>query len=480
MQQIRCISRPFYLRAKGDLNNFDDVALEDNFWHFSCGQFNSMSRLLAKIRSAIYQATVVANARYRGDVLNLQAMGLTYSTLLSLVPFLAVMFSVLKAFGVQNELEPFLAQLLQPLGNAASQVTTSIIKFVENIQVGILGAAGVAMLFYTVVTLVAKIEDALNQIWRLPHSRTWGQRITAYLSVILVGPVMVFTALTLTASAQSYWLVERLFAIGLVSYLFTLTTAVMPFILLCATFTFLYKFVPYTKVRLSSALIGGATAGILWQLVGTAFAAFVANSARYAAVYSSFAIMIVFLIWLYTGWLIFLIGAEVTYFHQHPSAFIYEALAGGRGYRFQEWLALSALVEIARRHFSDEPPWEQTELAARFGVSSLGNLIDEFVRSGILLRSAEPEGVALAKPPESVPVKEILDILGGSTAPEVKSAGPIGDVLLRRDQAVQKALEGITLKSLVQENPATVLQFPYPGSATQSSRTIPQQPSNGD
>jgi membrane protein len=439
-----------------------------------------MNTLLTKIRTAIYQATVVANARYRGDVLSLQAMGLTYSTLLSLVPFLAVMFSVLKAFGVQNGLEPFLAQLLQPLGNAAAEVTSSIIKFVENIRVGILGGAGVAMLFYTVVTLVAKIEDALNQIWRLPHSRSWSQRVTAYLSVILVGPVMVFTALTLTASAQSYWLVERLFEIGFVSYLFTLTTSVMPFVLLCATFTFLYKFIPYTKVRLSSALVGGATAGILWQLVGTAFAAFVANSARYAAVYSTFAIVIVFLIWLYTGWLIFLIGAEVTYFHQHPSAFVYEALTGGRGYRFQEWLALSALVEIARRHSSDEPPWEQTELAARFGVSSLGNLIDEFVRCGILLRSAEPEGVSLARPAENVLVKEILDIVGGSTMPEVKNAGAIGEVLLRRDQVAQKVLEGITLKSLVQENPATIIQFPYPGSATQASRTIPHQPANGD
>ena len=436
-----------------------------------------MNSLLKRIGTAIYQATVVANARYRDDVLNLQAMGLTYSTLLSLVPFLAVMFSVLKAFGVQNGLEPFLAQLLQPLGNAASEVTSNIIKFVENIRVGILGGAGVAMLFYTVVTLVAKIEDAMNQIWRLPHSRTWSQRVTAYLSVILVGPVMVFTALTLTASAQSYWLVERLYKIGFVSYLFTLTTSVMPFVLLCATFTFLYKFIPYTKVRLSSALVGGATAGILWQLVGTAFAAFVANSGRYDAVYSSFAIVIVFLVWLYTGWLIFLIGAEISYFHQHPSAFIYEALTGGRGYRFQEWLALSALVEIARRHSSDEPPWEQTELATRFGVSSLGHLIDEFVRRGILLRSAEPEGVALARPAENVLVKEILDIVGGSTMPEVKNAGPIGDILLRRDQAAQKTLEGITLKSLVQENSATVIQFPSPGSP---SRAVPQQPANGD
>src|SRR5215510_8448440 len=336
-----------------------------------------MHILLTKIRTALYRATVVANARYRGDVLNLQAMGLTYSTLLSFVPFLAVMFSVLKAFGIQNGLEPVLAQLLQPLGDAASQVTKTIINFVDNIRVGILGAAGVAMLFYTVVTLVAKVEDALNQIWRLPHSRTWGQRVPAYLSVVLVGPVMVFTALTLTASAQSYWLIECLFEVGFFSYMFTLTTSVMPFVLLCATFTFLYKLLPYTKVRFSSALIGGATAGILWQLVGVAFAAFVANSAQYAAVYSSFAIIIVFLIWLYVGWLIFLVGAEVTYFHQYPSVFLHEALRGGRGHRFEEWLALAALIEITRRYFSDENPWRSTELADYLGVSSLENFVDQ-------------------------------------------------------------------------------------------------------
>src|SRR5688500_5698931 len=230
-----------------------------------------MTRLLSRIRDSLYRATLVANTRYRDDVLSLQAMSLTYSTLLSLVPFLAVMFSVLKAFEVQNALEPFLAQMLQPLGANASEVTRTIIGFVDNLRVGILGAAGLAMLFYTVVTLVAKIEDALNRIWRLPRSRGWGERITAYLTAVLVGPVMVFTALTLTASAQSYWLVERLVKIGFVSYVFTLTTNIMPFVLFCATFTFLYKLIPYTHVRLSSAFIGGATAGILWQLIGTVF-----------------------------------------------------------------------------------------------------------------------------------------------------------------------------------------------------------------
>jgi membrane protein len=423
-----------------------------------------MARILTKIQRAVYLATAVANARYRDDVLNLQAMSLTYSTLLSLVPFLAVMFSVLKAFEVQNVLEPFLMQMLQPLGLEASQVANRIIQFVDNIRVGILGAAGVALLFYTVVTLVAKVEDALNQIWRLPRSRTWPQRVTAYLSVVLVGPVMVFTALTLTASAQSYWLVERLFEIGFFSYLFTLATSVMPFVLLCATFTFLYKLMPYTNVRFSSALIGGATAGILWQLVGMGFAAFVANSARYAAVYSSFAIMIVFLIWLYVGWLIFLVGAEVTYFHQYPSVFVHEALRRGRGHRFEEWLALTALIEITRRHFSEDNPWRSTELADHLGVSSTENFIDQFVRAGILLRSADPEGVALARPPETVTIKDILDIVADSATQDDKNAGPATDILRRRDQAVQNALEGITLKSLIAENRSTILRFSRSGS----------------
>ena len=427
-----------------------------------------MPRIFTRIRNAVYGATVVANARYRDDVLNLQAMSLTYSTLLSLVPFLAVMFSVLKAFEAQNVLEPFLLQMLRPLGQEASRVADRIINFVGNIHVGILGAVGVAMLFYTVVTLVAKVEDALNQIWRLPRSRTWPQRITAYLSVVLVGPVMVFTALTLTASAQSYWLVERLFEIGFFSYMFTLTTSVMPFVLLCATFTFLYKLLPYTKVRFSSALIGGATAGILWQLVGVAFAAFVANSAGYAAVYSSFAIMIVFLIWLYIGWLIFLVGAEVTYFHQYPSVFLHEALRGGRGHRFEEWLALSALIEITRRYFSDENPWRSTELADYLGVSSLENFVDRFVRAGILLRSAEPEGIALARPPETLVVNDILDIVDDSATQDDKITGPAVDILLRRDQAVQNALDRITLKSLVTENRSTIVRFPRSGSGTQS------------
>jgi membrane protein len=414
---------------------------------------------------------IVASARYQDDALSLQAMSLTYTTLLSLIPFLAVTFSVLTAFGVQNAIEPFLSQLLQPLGPNSSQITSRVIAFVENIRVGILGGLGLAMLFYTVVSLVSSIEDALNQIWRLPRSRSWGQRFATYLSVVLVGPVLVFTAFALTASAQSHWLVERLTQLEFVNEIFTLATRVMPFFLLCVTFTLVYKLLPYTRVPISSAAIGGAAAAILWQIVGIGFAAFVANSARYAAIYSSFAVMVVFLIWLYVGWLIVLFGAEVAYFHHHPHAFVREALHAGKGHRFHEWLALTALVEITRRHLAGAAPWQSPELASRLGVSSVDNVIDAFVHAGILLRSAEPSGVALARPPENVTVKEILDIVADTDVPELRAGGVIADVLSKREQATEKAMEGVTLKSLATESAGRNLrlaQFPARYEATPS------------
>src|SRR5439155_6664279 len=139
-----------------------------------------------------------------------------------------------------------------------------------------------------------------------------------YLSVVLVGPVVVFTALGLTASAHSHWMVQRLLELKPLGIVVPLVTRVMPFVLLCAVFTFVYKFVPYTQVRLRSALLGGLVAGLLWQVAGVWFATFVASSSSYAAVYSSFAVLILFLIWLQVGWQIILVGGEVAYLYQHP------------------------------------------------------------------------------------------------------------------------------------------------------------------
>jgi membrane protein len=309
---------------------------------------HSHQAALARGKATLLHVVMVGVERFQDDLLNLRATSLTYTTLLSLVPFLAVAFSVLKAFGVQNQLEPALAGVLAPLGPETIEITHRIISFVDKQQVGVLGAVGVAGLFYTVLSLIGKIEEALNTIWRVRRARSLGRQFSDYLSVVLVGPVLVFTALALTASAQSYWLVQRVLELNPFGWLVPLLTRLTPLLLLCTAFTFLYQFVPYTRVRLRSAVCGGVVAGLLWQVAGIGFTQFVASSSSYAAIYSSFAILVLFLIWLQIGWLIVLVGAEVAYNHQHPEAYRTNGSQASPSQRFQEQLALAALVELTR------------------------------------------------------------------------------------------------------------------------------------
>jgi len=393
---------------------------------------------------------MVAVEEFSTNQLDLRAAGLVYSTLLSLVPFLAVTFSVLKAFGVHQQIEPFLERALEPLGPQGTDVTSYVIGFVNNLQVGVLGAVGVAGLFFTVISLIGKIEDALNHIWRVRYPRVLARKFSDYLSVVLVGPVLVFTAFSLTASAQSNWVLQQLQQYESLHSVVAVVTRVMPLLFLCIAFTFVYKFVPNTQVHFRSALIAGITAGLLWQVAGIGFATFVASSAHYTAIYSSFAVLLLFLFWLYLGWLIVLIGGEVAYLYQHAAAFA--ALGPRRPHSalFRMQLALSTLTMIMRRYLTQEPPWRLAELSAALHVSAaeLEELIDKFVQRRILLRTIEPEGLALGRPPEAVPVSEILDVADDSEQLTVAEDDPVALLLRRRDQAIRQALAGLTLQSL--------------------------------
>ena len=393
--------------------------------------------------------------KVQDDALSLRAMGLTYVTLLSLVPLLAVMFAVLKAFGVHNLIEPSLVQALEPLGEQGTEITQRILEFVSNLRVGVMGAVGVAALFYTVVSLISKIEDSFNAIWQVRRSRTWGKKCSDYLSVVLVGPVLVFTALTVIASAQSHAVVQYMIANELLGPLIIVATQLMPFAFLCIAFTFLYVFVPNTAVRFGSALLGGVIAAVLWQLAGVGFAAFVAGSARYAAIYSSFAILVFFFIWVYASWLIILVGAEVACFHQYPGS--YRAELDGKTPLSRERLALTALAAITRRYLAEQAPWSVAALAKNMRVqfSVLEPLIDTLLAQGVLLQTVEPEGIVPGRPPEQIAVASVLAILraSGDEPAAIDGGDAISALLDRRNRAVERALDGVTLRSLAAADP---------------------------
>jgi membrane protein len=272
--------------------------------------------------------------------------------------------------------------------------------------------------------------------------------------MLLAGPVLVFAAFALIASAQSHWVVQWMLAATRLETLMLLVTGyVLPILLLGTAFFLLYRLVPNTEVSTTAALIGGAVAAVLWHVAGTSFTAFLSGSTRYAAIYSGFAGVMIFLIWLYIGWLIVLIGAQVGYFHQYPRSYIEAHVHHGALYR--EWIALAIAGEVTRRFLAGDPPGRLSALARMIGapLAHLQPIVDHLVARGILLRAAEPEGLALAASPDQVTVVDVLDVVrdpGTVDGPALAAAADAGATILRRrDEAVREALERVSLRDLV-------------------------------
>jgi membrane protein len=249
-------------------------------------QLPLLARLLLQLVRFIYAVlrdAIVGN-------LPMRAMGLVYITILSIVPIIAISFSVLKGFDFHLQLEPLLNKFLEPLGEKGTELSSQLIGFVDNVQGDVLAGVSLILLFITTVSMAQKVEESFNYVWRVEHSRGIAQRMAEYLSVILVGPVVMATAFTLIASVKSNALVQEASAIQPIGATLLLFGKLAPYMLVSLGFTFVYWFLPNTQVKLTSALVGGLTGGTLWATTGILFATFVASSVRTMTIYAGFAI----------------------------------------------------------------------------------------------------------------------------------------------------------------------------------------------
>jgi membrane protein len=322
---------------------------------------------------------------FEGQI-SMRAISLVYTTLLSLVPILALAFSVLKAFGVHNTLEPLLTELLRPLGNQSGEVVNNIIGFVDKMKIGVLGSLGISLLLYSAVSLIQTVEASFNFIWRISRPRPLSQRVGDYLSVLMVGPVLVFSAIGLTASVTSNSVVESIISIEPFGLLFYGLTKLLPYVLIIGAFTFLYSFVPNTQVRWRAAAGGGLFAGVLWQASSVLFTSFVASATNYNAIYSGFAIFIFLLIWLHLGWLILLLGCQLAYYLQHPAHIAPEKAVPALSGRGAEFLTLMIMTLCGQRFLDGEDGYTQEELVHALNAppEHVALAVDVLVRQGLL------------------------------------------------------------------------------------------------
>ena len=251
--------------------------------------------------------------------LNLRAMSLVYTTLLSVVPLIAVSFSALKAFGVHEYIEPHLYGFLEPLGPKGAEYTDYVMNLVNNVNSNVLGGIGFIFFIYTAISMVQKIEDSFNYVWYVSKPRNFGTRLIEYSTVLIVGAIAVGLALRALVEFSKEKLVVTIQESAALAPVFSVTDRLVPFAITIAIFTFLYKFMPNTRVRFRSALVGGLAGGFLWTTTAMIFASLIATSTNRQAVYAGFAVAISALIWLYLNWLILLIGSQIAFYFQNPA-----------------------------------------------------------------------------------------------------------------------------------------------------------------
>jgi len=389
-----------------------------------------------------------------GD-LSLRAMSLVYTTMLAIVPLLAFSFSVLKGLGFHRELEPLLLNFLAPIGPRAAEVSNSIIGFVDNVSGSALASVSIALLLYSALSMAQKVEGSFNFVWRVDRPRSFARRFSEYLSVMLVGPLLMSVAMGFTATLASTTVMGRLQQIEPFGSLLASLSGLTPYILVIAAFSFLYVFVPNTRVRVRPALLGGVFAGVLWAGSGSLFTGFVISVSRTEAIYSGFAIVIVAMVWMYLSWLILLLGAQLAFYLQNPDYLRLGQRTESMSNGLRERLALSTMLLVGRDFEKPGHGWRVESLAARIRVPRhmLEPVVAALMNTGLLTQTNEQRLIP-AKDARRITVTEILDAVRNTDRDTVGAPSSEWNATVRSltdsvEQAIHAAVAGKSLADIV-------------------------------
>lgn len=441
------------------LGYYDQIKsfFENRLWHADIASMALPQRCGYKVVRFLF----VLAREFSNGQLNLRAMSLVYTTLLSMVPLLAVSFSVLKAFGVHNQIEPLLLNLVQPLGEKGNEIVVNVLGFVENMKVGVLGSLGLALLLYTVVSLIQKVESSFNYVWHAKSTRPFSRRFSDYLSVIMVGPVLMFSAIGMTASLMNSGVVQTLVSIEPFGSIMLVITKLIPFLLIIMAFTFVYMFMPNTRVKFSAALVGAVVGGALWQSTGLVFAEFASSSTKYAAIYSGFAILVLFMIWLYLSWFILLLGSQVAYYVQYPEQIRLSYQRVPLSGRLREQMALLVMYWITHRFVLHKKPLSLEALCQSLAIPAerVAETVQMLIEQGLVVETSdEPSTYVLQCDPATVTVAEFFKIVRrpndeqSMMDDQIQSVTGVDTVMAKMELSADEKLAGLTLRKLVEND----------------------------
>jgi membrane protein len=389
----------------------------------------------------------------RGEI-TVRAMSLAYTTLLSIVPLMVFSFAILRKIGARGDLRFILEQFFAPLGGASDQLTENVLQFVRNMRGDLLGAIGLAFLVYTVVTTIQKVETSFNFLWRVDRPRSFLRRFTEYLAVMTLGPVFLAVAIGLLTGAENSPFAKWVDAIKPLAWTLSTFGKVLPYVIVTVVFTFMYVFIPNTKVQFRAALIGGIASGITWALVGKVFTAFIVYSSSWVAIYTGFAVVLTTLVWVYVSWLIMLIGAQFAFYLQFPQYLRHGQESFELTGRDREQVALSIMYLIGRDYSQGKSPWSASSLAAELDIPSIALApVMRCLESNGLILATEKQQFVPGRDIAAIALSEIFEVVralhSGRLAVSIRSVAPAVALLNEVEASMETPLKSRTLKDLV-------------------------------
>lgn len=375
------------------------------------------------IRSFFIQASRIVVAATHGfttDECFLKASALCYYSLLSIVPILAVFFGIAKGFGFEQRLEDEIIYQFREYPEIANKVILFAYNMLANTQGSVIAGVGVVVLFYTVFKVLSTVENTLNDIWKVTEDRSIGRKLTDYLATMLMAPVFfaasssftIYVTRELVKASRSTGYFE--YASPFITFLFYF----LPYVFAWALFTFVYLFLPNTKVNWKSAIIAGILAGSVFQLLQWAYITFQVNVTSYSAIYGSFAALPLFLIWLNLSWIILLAGAEIAYHSEYDYQAAGHAYTGEsqRSLTSEKAIAIVLLNKILSNLTEGQPPLTFIEISRemKMNMKITREVAENLVKCGVLEKTtnSKNEDIYLpALPAEKITLQSVCSFL---------------------------------------------------------------------
>ncbi len=400
-------------------------------------------RWIARMIRTAPGAVQIALRMLGGEAVQLRAMALTYISLFALVPGLVVAFSVVQAFTgmdrISGRLHEFLFENLAV--GARATIEPYLDRFIQNTHVTSAGLVGGALLVWSSVSLFQNVDRALNDIWGVRRRRSITQQATIYWVGITLGPLLLAGSVMLGHSTRMFLASSRLGFLG----------AAAGALLTCTFFSIAYLIVPNTKVRLRNAAAGGLIAGLAWELAKWGYAAFVARSVRYSAIYGSVAAIPIFLLWLYLSWAILLFGARLAFVFQYASSLIKGVHAQSKTGR--EILAGRALLVVARAFESGggAAP-DQGELANQLGTAAddVSDVLAALKSAGLVVVLGDG-GLVPGRPLEKITLLDVRRAIAGREPPLGAGAGLVPALVKGVEDGAAERLAEITFRELCEQ-----------------------------